>query len=306
MKVLIVCSKNSGRIAAFIEEQVVSLQETGVETDYFTVEGKGIGGYLRNRKALLRKIEEFKPDLIHAHYGLSGLLANLQRSVPVLTTYHGSDINNPKVLPFSKLNMLLSAYSIFVSEKTQKKANLKKNYALIPCGVDVHLFNIADKQAARVLLHLDATKKYILFAGSFTNQVKNPVLAIEAAKMLPEVTLLELNGYTREQVVLLMNAVDVVLMTSFTEGSPQFIKEAMACNCPVVSVPVGDVPEVLAGVSGCFLSSYEPADVAEKLQLALAYGKRTEGRKRILELGLDSATVASRIKELYEEVNSKQ
>jgi len=304
MKVLIVCSKNSGRIAAFIEEQVVSLQKTGVETEYFTVEGKGVSGYLCNRKVLLRKIEEFKPDLIHAHYGLSGLLANLQHNVPVITTYHGSDINNSKVFPFSRLNMLLSAYSIFVSEKTQKKANLKKNYALIPCGVDVDLFNIVDKQAARELLHLDATKNYILFSGSFANQVKNPVLAIEAAKIIPEVILLELNGYTREQVVLLMNAVDVVLMTSFTEGSPQFIKEAMACNCPVVSVPVGDVPEVLAGVSGCFLSNYEPADVAEKLQLALAFGKRTKGRKRILELGLDSVTVASRIKELYEEVSS--
>ena len=64
------------------------------------------------------------------------------------------------------------------------------------------------------------------------------------------------------------------------------------------------MPEVLAGVYGCFLSSYEPSDVAEKLKLALAYGKRTEGRKRILELGLDSVTVASGIKELYEKVVS--
>jgi len=98
---------------------------------------------------------------------------------------------------------------------------------------------------------------------------------------------------------LLMNAVDVVLMTSFSEGSPQFIKEAMACNCPIVSVPVGDVPDVINEVEGCYISTYEAADIVAKLKQALKLEKRTEGRNRIIELGLDSETVAKRILEVY-------
>lgn len=310
MKVLIVCSRNSGRIAAFIEEQVIALQSIGIDADYFLVQQKGFKGYLKERKNLLQKINIYQPDLLHAHYGLSGLLANLQRKVPVVTTYHGSDINNPKVFPFSRLCMMLSGYNIFVSEKNRKKAmtpqppngGFKKKNSLIPCGVDIALFKPMEKLDARKLLGLDMNKYYVLFSGSFHNAVKNPELAQKAISLIENAELIELKGYTREQVVLLMNAVDVVLMTSFTEGSPQFIKEAMACNCPVVSAPVGDVPEVTNGMECCFISTYEPSNVAEKLKLALEFGKRTEGRKRIVEMGLDSETVAEKIIEVYNKV----
>jgi glycosyltransferase involved in cell wall biosynthesis len=302
MKVLIVCSKNSGRIAPFIEEQVIALQSMGVETDYFLVQQKGILGYLKERKNLMSKIKSFQPNIVHAHYGLSGLLANLQRKVSVITTYHGSDINNPKVFPFSRLCMMLSAHNIFVSIKNQRKTALSKDFSLIPCGVDIKLFKLIGKTDARKLLGLDMNKYYVLFSGSFNNAVKNPGLAQNAVKLVENAELIELKGYTREQVVLLMNAVNTVLMTSFTEGSPQFIKEAMACNCPVVSVPVGDVSDVTNGIEGCYISTYEPADVAEKLKLALVFGERTEGRKRIVELGLDSETVAKRIVEVYERI----
>jgi teichuronic acid biosynthesis glycosyltransferase TuaC len=120
--------------------------------------------------------------------------------------------------------------------------------------------------------------------------------------LLNDSNLIELQGYSREEVALLLNAVDVVLMTSFTEGSPQIIKEAMACNCPVVSVPVGDVADVITGIPGCFISTYQPADVASKLQQALAFGNLTEGRARILELGLDAETVAHKILGVYKEI----
>jgi teichuronic acid biosynthesis glycosyltransferase TuaC len=314
MKVLIVCSKNSGRIAPFIVEQGESLQRLGVETAYFTIEGKGVMGYLKNRKSLIKQIQAFKPDVIHAHYGLSGLLANLQRRVPVVTTYHGSDINVPKVYPFSRLNMLLSAYNIFVLSNHLvisgkpllpffRKGRVERN-ALVPCGVDVDLFVPMEKQMARKALGLETCKEYVLFAGAFTNKVKNPELALSAVKQLDEVELLELKGYSREQVARLMNAVDAVLMTSFTEGSPQFIKEAMACNCPVVSVTVGDVPEMLKGVMGCYLTSYEVSDVASTLRSALAFGQRTNGRQRILDRKLDLKTVATRLVEIYGKVYS--
>jgi len=335
MKVLIVCSRNSGQIAPFILEQGDSLSKLGVDIEYFCIEGKGIGGYLKNRKRLIQKIRQYTPDIVHAHYGLSGLLANMQRHVPVVTTYHGSDINHPKVYPFSRLCMSLSVHNIFVSEKItpippiaigtprplssaiwrilsptgerQRKYSfwdLKKavQYSLIPCGVDTKLFTPGDKQQARKVLGLDAEKEYILFAGAFNTSVKNPDLAKAAVALLSNVELLELSGYSREQVALLLNAVDVVLMTSFTEGSPQIIKEALACNCPVVSVPVGDVPEMIENILGCFLTSYDPADISGKLRLALDFGRLTEGRKRIEEMRLDGESVAERILEVYKGV----
>lgn len=305
MKILIVCSRNSGQIAPFILEQGEALKRAGVELDYFAIEGKGIWGYLKNRKAMLAKMKAFQPQLIHAHYGLSGLLANTQRRIPVITTYHGSDINNAKIYPFSRFNMMLSAYNIFVSEKNKLKAGLQFNQSLIPCGIDTELFTPADKQHARNALGLDADKQYILFAGAFNITVKNPDLAKAAAALLPTVELIELSGYSREQVALLLNAVDVVLMTSFTEGSPQIIKEALACNCPVVSVPVGDVPDLIEHIQGCFIITYDSVEIADKIQLALDYGRLTEGRIRILNLGLDSESVARKILVVYEKVNSK-
>jgi len=302
MKILIVCSEHSGKISPFITEQVNSLKMLDVEVDYFLVDQKGVFGYLRKRRDLLKKIKGFCPDIIHAHYGLSGLLANLQQKVPVVTTYHGSDINNAKVFPFSRLCMFLSVHNIFVSEKIRIKSGIKSNYSVIPCGVDIQLFQPLDKVLARRKFKFDIAGKYILFAGAFQNTVKNAKLAIDAVAILKNVELLELKGYSREQVVTLMNAVDGVLMTSFTEGSPQFIKEAIACNCPVVSVPVGDVPEMVKYIEGCYISTYEPTDVAEKLCMLLKSGKRTEGRNRVIELELDNVNVAKRIVEVYKKV----
>ena len=168
--------------------------------------------------------------------------------------------------------------------------------------MDIQLFQPLDKVLARRKFKFDIAGKYILFAGAFQNTVKNAKLAIDAVAILKNVELLELKGYSREQVVTLMNAVDGVLMTSFTEGSPQFIKEAIACNCPVVSVPVGDVPEMVKYIEGCYISTYEPTDVAEKLCMLLKSGKRTEGRNRVIELELDNVNVAKRIVEVYKKV----
>jgi len=292
------------------------LAKMNINVDYFTIEGKGIKGYLMSRKQLMNKMRLYQPTIIHAHYGLSGLLANLQRRISVVTTYHGSDINNPKVFPFSRLCMMLSAQNIFVSEKNLHKSNrqllsthgvtqshpVSRKNSLIPCGVDIELFKSVEKSTARKLLGLDEDKHYVLFSGSFHNAVKNPKLALKAINLVENAELIELKGYTREQVVLLMNAVDGVLMTSFTEGSPQFIKEAMACNCPIVSVPVGDVPNVINDIEGCYISTYEPNDVAQKLKQALEFGKRTDGRIRIIKLGLDLETVAKKIIDVYQQL----
>ena len=305
MRILIVYSRNSGKIAPFIQEQGDALSKLGVEVAYFPIEGKGLCGYLKNRKQLLSMINVFLPDLIHAHYGLSGLLANLQRKIPVITTYHGSDIDNIKIFPLSRLNMILAAHNIFVSKKNRHKSHQTRNQSLIPCGVDINLFQPISKVEARQLLNLNADKKYILFAGAFANSVKNPNLAKSAISFFQDVELIELKGYSRHEVALLLNAVDLLLLTSFSEGSPQIIKEAMACNCPIVSVPVGDVEDVASGINGCYISSYQLTDIVAEIKQALTFGGRTQGRNRIIEMGLDSDSISAKILNVYNKVLSK-
>lgn len=307
MRVLIVASNNKGCFAPFVVEQVDALRCLGCEVEFYGVAGKGVSGYLKNLSALKKKIQKFRPEVIHAHYGLSGLLATLQGRVPVVTTYHGSDINDPKVFRFSKMAMRRSAWNVFVSRSTLEKANPKKRCSLIPCGVDIDAFQTFDKSSAREMMHLSLEKKLVLFAGAFDNTVKNAPLAKEAVALLQDgnVELLELKGYTRHEVNLLLCAVDALLMTSLNEGSPQVVKEAMACGCPVVSVDVGDVRERVDGLEGCFVArTHEPQELSELLKEALAFENRTGGRMKIVADGLDNSAIAKRLVEIYKKVKN--
>ena len=302
MKVLIVASYNKNRFAPFILEQAEALKRQGCEIEYLGLQGKGIKGYLKNLPALRHRIQASCPDVIHAHYGLSGLLANLQRRIPVVTTYHGSDINDNKALRFSKMAMKLSAWNIFVSRKTLDIAQPKKHYSLLPCGIDLHEAQMTEKSEARWKMKLDEKKKYVLFAGAFDNVVKNASLAKETIALMQKdnLELLELKGYSREEVTLLMCAADAFLMTSFSEGSPQVIKEAMACGCPIVSVDVGDVQERVEGVEGCYVATTrDPKELAVLSQKAFVFQGKTKGREKIIADGLDNSQVADKLMSLY-------
>lgn len=305
MRVLFVCSANSGRIAPFIGEQAASLREAGLEVEIFTVRGAGVAGYMANLKTLRAAIDRYRPEIVHAHYGLTGLLACLQRRLPVVTTFHGSDLNDSRVRPLSKLTATISAHSIFVSERLAGIAGRKSRYTVQPCGVDVKRFRPVGQAAAREFLGLATNKKLVLFAGSFSNPVKNPPLAQKAVSIYGSAELRELKNFSREETALHINACDLLLLTSHTEGSSQVVKEAMACGIPVVATPAGDAEWLFSGLEGHYLCSYDPADVAEKIRLALEFSAtkgRTTGRQRILELGLDLRSVALRIQRVYESV----
>lgn len=303
MKILIVASFNKSRYAPFIVEQAEALRGVGCTVDFFGITGKGFKGYLKSLPALKRKIAEFSPDVVHAHYGLSGLLACLQRKVPVVVTFHGSDINEAKLLPISRLAMCLSAHSIFVSQKILSRGKPpQKKATLLPCGVNLIDLQLTSRRDAREQMGLDENGKYVLFAGAFDNTVKNASLAQDAVALLPEVKLIELKGCTREQVMLLMCAVDAFLMTSHTEGSPQVVKEAMACGCPIVSVDVGDVKDRVEGLDGCYIADRTAEGIAGKLCECFAFEGRTLGRTCIINSGISNDFVARQLLDIYEKL----
>ena len=330
MKILIIASDKGGHFAPFIEEQITALQEIGVQVVRYAVTGKGILGYLRELPALKQMIRAKQPDVVHAHFGLCGLLANLQRRVPVVTTYHGSDINVPKILRFSKIAMRLSAWNIFVSQRNVAIAfgcsdngdrisdigkRLKQRSTLLPCGINLPKpwSEMQNQQVEQLTLNqwvhgiLKKDVKHVLFAGAFDNAVKDSALAQVTINQLSsegiQVELIELKGYNRDQVTALMYNCHALLMTSKTEGSPQVVKEAMACGCPIVSVDVGDVAERTEGVEGCYVvPTRDPKDIAIALRKAIDFEGRTNGREKIISMGLSNEDVAEKLVTIYKEV----
>ncbi len=354
MTLLIIAADKGGHFAPFVEEQIAALQDLKHEVVRYAVHGKGIQGYLHEIPRLRQTICTLRPDIIHAHYGLCGLLANittrttpslrgqggsltLQRgrggsSIPVITTYHGSDINTPRVLRLSRIAMHLSAWNIFVSRANIRTARAEDksfapwayrgdNYSLLPCGVTLSDDQLLSRTEARkclaeanvqctisdgktrksVLFSEIQHHRLILFAGAFSNPVKDIRLAEEVIDQyttlnsdLPNPSkggairvseyplsegvrgsrcqsiLLSLQHYTRTEVNWLMCAADCLLLTSRSEGSPQVVKEAMACGCPIVSVDVGDVRERVEGIEGCYVAkSRTPQELADLLRTAL-------------------------------------
>lgn len=312
MRVLVLCSRrdyspHTDYMAPFVYEQMNALQSLGVDCKTVLVDGGGITAYLRAVKQLRKTIQDFSPHIIHAHYGLCGAIANFQRRVPVVTTYHGSDLHVKRLRIVSQFSVLLSCMNIVVSQDLAFRLFKQGSIRIIPCGIDTHLLVPMNKEDARMRLGMDLSKTYILFAKEFHNKAKNYPLAKSGVDEYnskfangADAELLEFIGYSREQVRFLYNAVDCVLMTSDHEGSPQFIKEAMACNCPVVSVDVGDVKQVISGIDGCYLAERDSEDIAVKLDLAVKHG-RTKGRKKILK-EYEAGVIAQKVVEVYNEV----
>jgi N-acetyl sugar amidotransferase len=307
MKVLVVCSGNKSngefRFALdqpFIYEQTKSLELLGIEFELFLIKGKGIFGYLRNIRRFRNTLRNKNFDVVHAHNGPSGFIAILQRYVPVIITFHGSDINLRYINILSSISSLFASWRIFVSQKLYDKIYLKpkKRFSIIPCGININEFNPIDKLTARKELNLDLNKKYILFASAFDNKVKNFPLAKKALEsIIHNYELIELKKKTRREVMLLLNACDILLLTSKSEGSPQVIKEAMACNCPIITTDVGDVHSIIKNTEHCFICTFDPEGIADKIRVLLEMPVRTKGRDLITSY--DNNKIAREILNIY-------
>lgn len=176
-------------------------------------------------------------------------------------------------------------------------------FAIIPCGIDLNKFIPIAQKFARLALNLDPMKKYILFTSRFDNPVKRYPLAAKSIEYSGcHAELIELKNKSRGEVNLLLNACDLLLLTSKSEGSPQIVKEAMACNCPIISTDVGDIKDILNNTLGCYIVSSNPIEIGEKIKQVISDSGRTRGREVITHF--DNHIIAQRIDIVYREVLS--
>jgi glycosyltransferase involved in cell wall biosynthesis len=259
--------------------------------------------YLLGIPRLFIVMQSQRFDLIHVHYGLTGLVLLLFPflTIPVVLTLHGSDINAPDwITKFVVTKILPRCRRVIVvnSQMVSLVQTLNSSIEVIPCGVDVNLFrptHISYHQTFRIGFPSDPSrpeKNYPLFESMIKLLVGNG-LKIETVVF---------DKLARLQVVNKLNYIDVLVLTSFNEGSPQIVKEALACNTPVISVPVGDVRELLDGVDKCRISdNFEPESLAALVLGILQHGSRKSegGRQKLLALGLDEQSIARRLLDCY-------
>jgi len=309
MKILFISSGNNKEgIGILVKNQGDSLIRSGIDLSFFTLKGKGVAGYLKNISALRKNIKKNKFDIIHAHYSLSGFVAALSGAKPLVVSLMGSDTYVS--FPFNLFIKIF--YSFFWNVTIVKTLRMKERLDLskaivLPNGVDMERFKPMDKAEAKIKVGFPPDKKYVIFAADPDRPEKNYILAKRSIEILHDenIILQVVSGISNDMIPVYMNAADVLLLTSKWEGSVNVIKEAMACNCPVVSTDVGDVRWLFGNENGYFITDYTAEDVAEKIRMALDFSDkkgRTNGHDRIIVLGLDSQTVANKIIDVYKKV----
>jgi teichuronic acid biosynthesis glycosyltransferase TuaC len=307
MKILFVCKHKEffpGNMIPFNWEYICTLRKKGIQVEVNTIKG-GMFSYFRNIFLINRILRKGCFDVVHASYGLSGLTIAFQKSTPSIITFVGSDLYNKKLRKLAKYFLLkrINA-SVFVSRNLFELAGKPQNGNILPFGVDFEKFFPQDKMHCRKELNMDLGGKYILFAGRFDREEKNHPLAIDSIDKvsLQDVHLIELKKVPEDKMNLLFNACDICLMTSQREGSPQVIKEAMACNKPIVSTDVGDVRWITGEIDGHYISSDDPVEIASNIEKAFQYidsHKFTEGRNRLEDLNIDILSATQRTIDVY-------
>lgn len=307
MKVLFVFSGNSYYfdISPFIKVQAESLTKLGHTIDYYPVKGKGLWGYLSNITKISKFIKQGDYDIVHSHYSFCGIVSALATEKPVVCSLMGSDVKKSGLWRFIIKYFIMHKWKRTIVKSKDMKLTLGiDKVEVIPNGVDLDIFRPMNKNDCRKELGWDIGNKIILFAADPKRPEKNFSLAKKATETLniQDVELKVVYPVPHKDIPIYLNAADLLLSTSLWEGSPNIIKEAMACNCPIVSTNVGDVKWLLDGVEGCFITTNDPKDIADKIKKALNFKSRRNGRDKLINLGLDSEHIAKKIIKVYEEV----
>lgn len=304
------------RTTFFIKRQAEFLQAAGVDVDVFHFKGAGNPwNYVKAWARARRRLATGCYDLVHAQFGQSGLLA-LPKRLPLVVTFRGDDLqgiedaNGRLTLGGRFLKLASQAVarranvSIVVSEHMRDFIPPSLRVHVIPSGLDLSLFRLIPRDEARLHLGAPPDKRLVLFAGDPALARKRYGLARAAVDILDRSLPTELVvawGAPHTEIPYFMNACDALVFTSMQEGSPNVVKEALACNLPVVSVPVGDVAVRLRGVEGCELCGDDrPATIAAALERVLRRGRRAAGREAVQDL--DERTLTQEVLAIYRSV----
>jgi glycosyltransferase involved in cell wall biosynthesis len=301
----------------FIKRQADFLRAAGIDVSVFPFTGaKNPFNYLKSWVRLRIILHRKRYDLVHAQFGQSGLLA-LPKRLPLVVTFRGSDLlgtvsdRTGRHMKISALHRSLSRMVaghadavIVVAEHLKAELPAWIDAHVIPSGIDMELFRATEKQTARARLGLSPDEKLVLFVGSTTQARKRGYLAKRAVEILNQSTPAKLVVpwmVPHTDIPLYMSGCDALVFTSMQEGSPNVVKEALACNLPVVSVRVGDVGARLEGIEGCELCDTDnPEVIAEALNRVLTRGERIQGREAVR--ALDEHVTTARVLNIYQSV----
>jgi glycosyltransferase involved in cell wall biosynthesis len=305
---------------SFVQTQARSLQRAGIAVEVLALRGRWRKLIYPAAVFQLRRQLDLVPcDLVHAHYSYVGMVARTQGRVPVVVTYHGDDLlgtvnergTKTRLSPLivaagKKLARHIDAAIVQTHQMASQLENA--NVFVIPHEVDFEIFKPTNREEARAALGLEAHKKYLLFAANPLIPVKRFPLAKAVSDCLAgrdgAIELLVVYQEPQERLALYMSACDVLVFPSYQEGSPNVVKQAMACNLPIVATDVGDVRQVVGSTAGCYVCSPSVTEFAERIESILFRRSRTTGREDIAHL--DSSMVSTKVIEVYEQVLRKR
>ncbi len=310
-----------GNSFIFARRQVESLISLGVDVQIFYLKSRmSPAGIWKEWRRLRKHIRNFSADLVHAHYGtMTSFVCACSCRRPIIITFRGSDLNGDPSVGFirMRLGLLLSQLSTLRASRIVCTSNClrerlwwRRSKALVlPSGVDLRLFKPKVKEECRRILGWELQERVVLFNAGKVPLLKGLSMAREVVaivrKKLGPVRLFELDGCVPpERIPIYMNAADCLVLASKAEGSPNILKEAMACNLPVASVDAGDAAERLEGVYPSRVVSPNAANLACAVSEILETPSRSNGREKIQDYSHER--VAEILKEIYQEVSNRQ
>jgi len=289
----------------WVRDQVEEIRRLGVEAEVFGFP-PGSSHYLPAALRLRRLLRRERFDLVHVHYGLTGWCGVLAGARPLVVTFHGTDVRHPVVGPMSRrlaprVDLVATvSRALFAPEDDRPGLPRVPGAAVLPCGPDLRRFRPLPRAEARRRLGLDPGGRYLLFPANPERRAKRADRAREVAAA-SGAELLTGGSIDPQQMPLWVNAADAVLVTSDYEGFGLACVEALACDVPVLSTPVGIAPFALRGVAGTLCAPFDVPAWTEAVQPHLdAEDTRIEGTARAASLS--AARMAERTVEAYRDV----
>ncbi len=287
---------------AFVRQQAEHLRRAGHQVDVLHIQSSQSRlKYLTSPVEVFARTRSMTYDVVHAHYGLSGFPALFRRQTPLVITLHGSDALIGRIQPLISKMVCAFADAVIV---VSKGISARIAGEIIPCGIDLQIFQPRDRAAARVHLGLPARGKLVLFPFDPRRKLKRYDLARSAVATLrdPEIQILTVCGKRNEDMPWYYNAADAMVLCSESEGSPTSVKEALACNLPVVSTDVGDVREILEGIEGCEICGDNAESLGQGLKRVLDRRADKPFKGRVSMTRYDQSRVVAAIVKVYERV----